>query len=77
MVIEKQIHPILEQVDGLLPPILGYASQVFLALIVLFVVGKLGNVVALAMGRMMDVGHIEPTLRGFLVSVVGLFLKAR
>lgn len=73
---EKQIHSILEQLDGLLPLILEYASQFFLALIVLFVGWKLVNAVTRAMGRMMEASHIEPTLRGFLLSVVGLFLKA-
>ncbi|WP_194285550.1 mechanosensitive ion channel family protein [Komagataeibacter medellinensis] len=76
MVMEKQIHSILEQFNGLLPLILGYASQFLLALIVLFVGWKLINAVTRTMGRMMEASHIEPTLRGFLLSVVGLFLKA-
>lgn len=73
---EKQVHSIWAQFNGLLPVILGYISQFLLALVVLFIGWKLINTVTRAMGRMMEASHIEPTLRGFLLSVVGLFLKA-
>ncbi|GEN62830.1 mechanosensitive ion channel family protein [Acetobacter oeni] len=73
---EKQVNSIWEQLSGLLPVVLAYAGQFVLALIVLFVGWKIVNAVTRAMGRMMSASHIEPTLRGFLLSVVGLFLKA-
>jgi small conductance mechanosensitive channel len=76
MVMENQVHSIWSQLNGLLPVVLGYVSQFALALLVLFVGWKLVNAVTRAMGRMMEASHIEPTLRGFLLSVVGLFLKA-
>ncbi|BAH99672.1 hypothetical protein WSS15_12570 [Acetobacter pasteurianus] len=76
MIMENQVHSIWAQLSGLLPVLLGYVSQFVLALIVLFVGWKVVNAVTRAMGRMMTASHIEPTLRGFLLSVVGLFLKA-
>lgn len=73
---ETQVNSIWTQLSGLLPVVLGYVSQFLLSLIVLFIGWKLVNAVTRAMGRMMAASHIEPTLRGFLLSVVGLFLKA-
>ncbi|AQS85059.1 mechanosensitive ion channel protein MscS [Acetobacter aceti] len=72
----NQVTSLWTQFNGWMPVILGYVGQFVLALIVLMVGWTIINMVTRAMGRMMAASHIEPTLRGFLLSVVGLLLKA-
>lgn len=73
---EHQVNSLWTQLNGLLPVILGYVGQFVLAIIVLLIGWSIINMVTRGMGRMMAASHIEPTLRGFLLSVVGLLLKA-
>lgn len=73
---EHQVNSLWTQMNGLLPVILGYVGQFVLAIIVLLIGWSIINMVTRGMGRMMAASHIEPTLRGFLLSVVGLLLKA-
>lgn len=73
---EHQVNSLWTQLNGWLPTVLGYVGQVVLAVIVFLVGWTIINMVTRAMGRMMAASHIEPTLRGFLLSVVSLFLKA-
>ncbi|NHN89008.1 mechanosensitive ion channel family protein [Acetobacter conturbans] len=73
---EHQVNSLWSQLNGWLPVLLTYAGQFVLAVIVLLVGWIIVNGVTRAMGRMMSASHIEPTLRGFLLSVVGLLLKA-
>lgn len=73
---EHQVNSLWTQLNGYLPVMLGYAGQFVLALIVLLVGWNIINAITRGMGRMMAASHIEPTLRGFLLSVVGLLLKA-
>jgi len=73
---ERPMNSLMGQLNAWLPTVLAYAGQVVLAVIVLLVGWVIINMITRAMGRMMQASHIEPTLRGFLLSVVGLFLKA-
>ncbi|MBO1328280.1 mechanosensitive ion channel [Acetobacter suratthaniensis] len=73
---EHQVNSLWTQLNGWLPAIMSYASQLVLAIIVLLVGWAIINMVSRGLGQMMAASHIEPTLRGFLLSVVGLFLKA-
>ncbi|MFT8719515.1 mechanosensitive ion channel family protein [Acetobacter sp.] len=73
---EKQVNSLWAQLNGWLPTVLGYVGQVVLALVVLVIGWAIINMITRAMGRMMAASHIEPTLRGFLISVVSLLLKA-
>ncbi|WP_349679291.1 mechanosensitive ion channel family protein [Acetobacter sp. UBA5411] len=76
MLMEKQFTSLWTQINNLMPVILGYVGQFVLALVVLLAGWAVINMVTRAMGRMMAASHVEPTLRGFLLSVVGLLLKA-
>ncbi|WP_035370285.1 mechanosensitive ion channel family protein [Acetobacter papayae] len=73
---EHQVNSLWAQFNGWVPAIMSYASQLVLAIIVLLAGWAIINMVNRGLGQMMAASHIEPTLRGFLLSVVGLFLKA-
>lgn len=71
----NHVASLWDQFHEWLPVILGYLSKVALALIVLLIGWKIINMLTRAMDRMMAASHLEPTLRGFLNSVVGMLLK--
>ncbi|MFT9026400.1 mechanosensitive ion channel family protein [Acetobacter indonesiensis] len=73
---EHQVNSLWTQFNGWMPTIIAYTGQLVLAIIVLLVGWAIINMVTRGMGRMMAASHIEPTLRGFLLSVVGMLLKA-
>lgn len=73
---ENHVNTLWGQFYGWLPTLLSYAGQLVLAIVVLLVGWSIINMVTRGMGRMMAASNIEPTLRGFLLSVVGLLLKA-
>lgn len=73
---ENHVTTLWDHLAAWLPTLLAYLGQLALALIVLVVGWSIINMVTRGMGRMMAASNIEPTLRGFLISVVGLLLKA-
>lgn len=73
---ETHVNSLWHQLNGWLPTVLAYVGQVVLAIIVLLIGWTIINMVIRALDRMMAASHLEPTLRGFLLSVAGLLLKA-
>ena len=73
---ERQARALWWEINNRMPVILADVGQFIPAVIGLRAGWTIINMVTRAMGRMMAASHVEPTLRGFLLSVVGLLLKA-
>lgn len=73
---DSHMQKIWEQLSSLIPTLIGYAGRAVAAILVLLVGWWIINLVLKGFTKAMQVRKVEPTLQGFVQSVVGLMLKA-
>ncbi|ANF59449.1 mechanosensitive ion channel family protein [Halotalea alkalilenta] len=73
---EEGVNQLWSQMGAWMPLMLSYAGNLVLALITLAIGWWIISLFTASLTRLMKARHIEPTLQSFVLSVLGLLLKA-
>ncbi|WP_043447461.1 mechanosensitive ion channel family protein [Halotalea alkalilenta] len=73
---EEEINQLWSQMGAWMPLLLSYAGNLVLALITLAIGWWVISLFTASLSRLMKARHVEPTLQSFVLSVLGLLLKA-